>query len=115
VKTARRFSPGVGAPFGTLDHEIFEEELTRATMQRAAAVDAGDFAVCSRTRRRFNPNELVHCCAVRALKPCCRIHNQRMGSWSLKEKRRMKSSDLTKRHMILPRSNLVNFTDPIKP
>jgi hypothetical protein len=69
MKTARRFSPAARAPFGTLDHEIFEEELTLATMQRATAGDAGDFAVCSRARRRFNPNELVHCCAVRALKP----------------------------------------------
>jgi hypothetical protein len=53
-------------------------------MQRATAGDAGDFAVCSRARRRFNPNELVHCCAVRALKPCCRIHKQTMGSRWLK-------------------------------
>jgi hypothetical protein len=55
MKTARRFSPAARAPFGTLDHEIFEEELTLATMQRATAGDAGDFAVCSRARRRFNP------------------------------------------------------------
>jgi len=78
------FLPPAGAPSWALNHEIFEEELTLATMQRATAGDAGDFAVRSRTRRRLNPNELVHCCAVRTLKLCCRIHSQRMGSGPLK-------------------------------
>jgi len=53
---------------------------------------------CSQPGRGFNPNDLVLCCAVRALKLCRRIHNQRMGSGPLK------------RNLIL-----ANFTDPNSP
>ena len=72
------------AAFWTLDQEIFKNERILAAMQRATASNAGDFAVCSRTGRGFNPNNLVLCGAVRALKLCCPIHSQRMGSGPLK-------------------------------
>ena len=42
----------------------------------------------------FNPDELVPCRVVRALKLCCRLHSQRMGSGPLKRIGEMKRSDL---------------------
>jgi len=68
------------APLWTLDQEIFEEERTLTAMQRATAGEARDFAICSRSGRCFNPDDLVVSRAVRTLKLCRPVHRQRIGS-----------------------------------
>jgi hypothetical protein len=60
------------APFWTFDQEIFEKELTLATVQRAAAGEAPYFAIF----RGFDANDLIFCGTVRTLKQC------EIGHWS---------------------------------
>jgi hypothetical protein len=56
------------APFWTLDQKIFEKERALTAMQGSTAGYAGYFTICRRAARGFDPNDLVLCRAVRALK-----------------------------------------------
>src|SRR5262245_44037229 len=48
------------------DHEVFQKELTFATLQRATARDASYFAIDCRLRRGFNTNDFVFCRTIGA-------------------------------------------------
>jgi hypothetical protein len=80
-------------------------------VQGSAAGQAGYFAICCRSARGFNPNELVPCCAVRTLKLCqWRIkHSHKDGRSPADKKRAMGKSGLRRRHYSVQLSGCNSF------
>jgi len=63
-------SLSASASFWTLDQKIFEKERSLTAKQRAATGYAGYFAICGRSLRCFNLDDLILRSAVWALKLC---------------------------------------------